>query len=175
MIGSDTLRRIRAVLLFLLFPLFGELLFVSAVLDDVYARRRIRVAFALSCLAVVALGFSVSELLLRIQGGALPIRMYALTGLASAVPFLLFVAEVWGQKVSLEGELVVPENRVTLSLSSPREVLTTLNRVLNAAQLRRCRSRNCDNSRLASYAWALLSEYLRSKVPLGKTSNRVVR
>jgi hypothetical protein len=171
MIGSDTLRRIRAVLLFLLFPLLGELLFISTVVDDAYARRRIRVVFALFSLAVVAIGFSASELLLRMQGRALPIRVYALIGLASGVPFLLFLAEVWGRKVSLDGEFGVPEDRVSLSLSSPREVLMTLNRVLNAAQQRRCRSRNCDNSRLASYALALLSEYLRSRIPLRKTGS----
>jgi len=171
MIGSDTLRRIRAVLLFLLFPLLGELLFISTVVDDAYARRRIRVVFALFSLAVVAIGFSASELLLLIQGGTLPIRVYALIGLASAIPFLLLLVEVWGRKVSLDGEFVVPEDRVSLSLSSPREVLMTLNRVLNAAQQRRCRSRNCDNSRLASYALALLSEYLRSKIPLRKNGS----
>jgi len=171
MIGSDTLRGIRAVLLFLLFPLFGGLLFVSTVVDDAYARRRIRVVFALSTLAVVAVGFSASELLLRVQGGSLPISVYALVGLASAIPFLLFLAEEWGRKVSLDGELVVPEDRVSLSLSSPREVLATLNRVLNAAQQRRCRSSNCDNSRLASYALALLGEYLRSRMPLRKTGS----
>jgi uncharacterized membrane protein YuzA (DUF378 family) len=129
------------------------------------------VVFALFSLAVVAIGFSAWELLLRIQGETLPIRVYVLIGLASAIPFLLFLAEVWRRKVSLDGEFVVPEDRVSLSLSSPREVLMTLNRVLNAAQQRRCRSRNCDNSRLASYALALLSEYLRSRIPLRKTGS----
>lgn len=171
MFGSDTLRHIRAVLVFLLFPLLGELLFISTVVDDAYARRRIRVVFALFSLAVVAIGFSAWELLLRIQWDTLPIGMYALIGLASAIPFLLFLTEVWGRKVSLEGEFVAPEDRVSLSLSSPREVLMTLNRVLNAAQQRRCQSRDCDNSRLASYASALLSEYLRSKISLRKTSS----
>jgi len=171
MIGSDALHRIRAVLLFLLFPLFGEVLFIGTVVDDAYARRRIRVVFALFSLAVVAVGFSASELLLRIRGVTLPIGVYALIGLASTIPFLLFLAEVWGRKVSLDGEFVVPEDRVSLSLSSPREVLMTLNRVLNAAQQRRCRSRNCDNSRLAGYALALLSEYLRSRIPLRKTGS----
>jgi hypothetical protein len=129
------------------------------------------VVFGLFSLAVVAIAFSASELLLRIQGETLPIRVYVLVGLASAIPFLLFLAEVWNRKVSLSGEFVVPEDRVSLSLSSPREVLMTLNRVLNAAQQRRCRSRNCDNSRLASYALALLSEYLRSRIPLRKAGS----
>jgi hypothetical protein len=174
MIGFDTLRSVRAVLLFLLFPLLGGLFFLGVVVGDAYARRRIRVMFALFTLAMVAIGFSASELVLRAQGGALPIEVYALTGLASVVPFLLFLAEAWGGKVSLEGEPTGLEDRVLLSLSSPREVLMTLNEVLNAAQLRRCRCSSCDNSRLASYALAILSEYLRSKISLRRTSNRVV-
>ncbi len=163
MFGSETLRGIRAMLVFLLFPLVVELLFLSAVVDDAYARRRIRVVFALSSLAVVAIAFAASELLLLIQRGTEPIGTYALIGFASAASFLLFLGEVWGRKVSLEGELVTPENRVSLRLSSPHEVLMTLNRILNVAQTRRCQSRVCDNSRLASYAWALISEYLRSR------------
>lgn len=164
MFGSDVFRRVRVLLLLLLLPLLGELFFMDAVVEDAYARRRIRVVFSLLSLAVVGTGFSASELLLNGQGGTLPIGMYALIGLASAIPFLLFLVEVWGQKASLEGEFQTPENRVSLRLSDPREVLMTLNRVLNVAQQRRCKSRNWDNSRLASYALALLGEYLRSKI-----------
>lgn len=163
MFGSDTWRGIRAMLVFLLFPLVAELLFISAVVDDHHARRRIRVVFAVFSLAVIAIGFAASELLLRIQGAIEPMGIYALIGLASGIAFLLFLSEVWGRTVSLEGDLVTPENGVSLSLSSPREVLMTLNRILNAAQMRRCQSSGCDNSRLASYAWVLVSEYLRSR------------
>jgi hypothetical protein len=169
MFGSDTLYRIRALLLFVLLPVLGEPLFIRAVLNDASARQRIRVVFGLFALASMGVGFAASELLLGIQGSAFPASMHALVGLASAILFLLFVAEVWGQKVSLEGEFVAPDNRVSLDLSSPREVLMTLNRVLNAAQKRRCESRSCDNSRLASYAAALLAEYLRSRMSVRRT------
>jgi hypothetical protein len=67
MFGSDTLHRIRALLLFLLFPVLGEPLFISAIVNDAYARRRIRVVFGLFGLAITGIAFSASESLLYIQ------------------------------------------------------------------------------------------------------------
>jgi len=170
MLASDTVSRIRALLLFLLFPLVGEVLFISAIIDDAYVRQRIRVLFPVFSLAVVAFGFSAAEFLLPAQGVVLPSGMYALIGLVSAILFFLFLTEVWGRKVSLRGELLTPNDQVSLDLSGPHKVLMTLNRVLNAAQERKCECRSCDNSRLASYALALLTEYLRSRGSLLKDS-----
>ena len=71
----------RATLLFLLYPLVGELLFIDTIIKDVYARRRIRVIFTLVGLGGSAISFSASELLIFLaeftgaQGPRFPIEI----------------------------------------------------------------------------------------------------
>lgn len=161
------LPRTRATLLFLLLPLIGELLFIDSIINDAYTRRRIRIVFSMVCLSLIAIGFSAWEIpiLLGVQQRIIPIAIsYPIMGVAALVTFLLFSIEGWAGKVSLEEQIVVTEDRVSLLLSNPREVFITLNRILNAAQLRRYRHTQCDNSRLARYALVVLGEYLRAKV-----------
>lgn len=163
MADSNSFPRFRATLLFLLFPLLGELLFIDMIIQDVHARRRIRVMFSIFCLAFIAIWFSAMEILFSEVDERVKVS-YPLVGFAALIMFLLFSAEGWTGKVSLEEQIVVPEDRVSLSISNPRDVFITLHRILNAAQLRRYRYDRCDNSRLAKYALAILSEYLRMKV-----------
>ena len=170
MTNSKMLFRSRAPWLFLLFPLVGELLFIDTIVKDVYARRRIRVIFSLLLLTLIAITFSASELLqapLRVIPGSatIPVEIsYLVAGFAALIAFLLFCIEGWARKISLEEQIEVSEDRVSLFILNPRDVFITLNRILNAAQLRRYRHDHCDNSRLASYALAILGEYLRMKV-----------
>jgi uncharacterized membrane protein YuzA (DUF378 family) len=163
MANTNSFPHIRATLLFLLFPLLGELLFLDMIIQDVYARRRIRIMFSIFCLALIAIWFSALEILFS----EVEIRVnisYPLVGLAGLIMFILFSIEGWTGKVSLKEQIVVPEDRVSLSISNPQDVFVTLHRILNAAQLRRYKYNRCDNSRLAKYALAILSEYLRTKV-----------
>lgn len=161
----------RATLLFILYPLVGEFLFIDTIIRDAYARRRIRLIFSLVGLAVVAISFAGSELLIfisEVTGSPFPtiplgVR-YFVTGIATLIFLILFIDEGWGGRVSLEEQIDVPEDRISLLMTDSREVFTTLNRILNAAQLRRHRHDHCDNSRLASYALTVLGEYLQTRV-----------
>lgn len=163
MVDTNSFPRFRATLLFLLFPLLGELLFIDMIIQDVYARKRIRVMFSIFCLAFIAIWFSAIEILFSNVEERIRVS-YPIVGLAALIMFLLFSTEGWTGKLSLKEKIVVPEDRVSLSISNPKDVFITLHRVLNAAQLRRYRYDRCDNSRLAKYALAILSEYLRMKV-----------
>ncbi len=160
----------RATLLFLLYPLVGELLFIDTIIKDVYARRRIRVVFSLIGLAIVAISFSASEILMflgEIAGVAppLPVFMrYSINGLAALVFLILFMDEGRRGRVSMEDQIEVPEDRISLLMYDSRDIFLTLNRILNAAQLRRHRCSHCDNSRFASYALTVLGEYLQTRV-----------
>ena len=163
--------KVRSTLLFLLFPLLGELLFIDTTIKDVYARRRIRIMFSLFALAIGAIAFYISEIIIKdlvAFGVAVviipPEFRYAITGLVVLSIFILFCIEVWPGRVSLEDQIVVAEDQVSLLLFNPQSVFITLNRILNAIQLRRHQLNHCDNSRLAGYALAVLSEYLRWKL-----------
>jgi len=163
MANPSSFPRFRATLLFLLFPLLGELLFIDMIVQDVYARRRIRVMFSIFCLALIAIWFSAVEILF--PGVEARVNFsFPLIGIAAIIMFLLFSTEGWTGKLSLKEQIVVPEDRISLLISHPRDVFITLHRILNAAQLRRYRYNRCDNSRLAKYALAILSEYLRVKL-----------
>jgi len=171
MAQSKTVSGMRATLLFILYPLVGDFLFIDTIIRDVYARRRIRLVFSLVGLAVVAISFAGSELLILITGVTgssfpttpLGVR-YLVTVIATLIFLILFIDEGWGGRVSLDEQLDVPEARISLLMNDSREVFTTLNRILNAAQLRRHRRDHYDNSRLASYALTVLGEYLQTRV-----------
>lgn len=161
----------RATLLFILFPLVGELLFIDTIIRDYHARRRIRVMFSLIFLGIIAISFAASELSIFIflssdlKSILLPIEIrYAIAGLSALLFFTLFCIESWRGRISLREKIVVIEDRISLLVSDPRDVFTTLNRILNAAQFRRYQHEHCDNSRLANYALTVLSEYLHAKV-----------
>lgn len=167
MASSKKVSGTRATFLFLLLPLLSEFLFLDTIINDVYARRRIRVVFSLFLLALIAITFSASELLfaLGLHVRVIPLEVsYPIVGVLTLFAFLLFCSEGWTGRVSLEEQIVVAEDRVSLSVLNPREVFITLNRILNAAQFRRYRYHHSDNSRLASYALTLLGEYLQTKV-----------
>jgi len=161
-----------STLLFLLYPLVGELLFLDTIIKDVYARKRIRVLFSLVGLGVIAIWFSASELLILLLSisnpqpfHAIPVEIrYSVTAVAALVFIVLFIDEGWGDRVSLEEQIEIPEDRVSIQLTDPREIFTTLNRILSAAQMRRRQSPHSDNTRLAQYALTLLSEYLQTRV-----------
>ncbi|MFW9830184.1 MAG: hypothetical protein ACFFD8_00150 [Candidatus Thorarchaeota archaeon] len=161
----------RGTLLFLLYPLVGEILFLDTIIRDVYARRRIRVIFTLIWLAVIAIGFSASELIILLaELNGLPIPAFPLeirylaTGVMLLVFLFLFINEGSRRPVSMEEQIEIHEDRISLFMTDSRDTFTTLNRILNAAQLRRHRSEQSDNSRLASYALTVLSEYLHTRV-----------
>ena len=167
MFTSKVFPRIRATLLYILLPLIGELLFIDTIIKDVYVRRRIRVIFSLCLLSVVAIGFSTFEFqfVLGVQKPVLSIEVvYTVTGLAAIIAFILFCIEGWEGKVSLDEKILVTEDKVSLTSRYYHDVFVTLTRTLNVIQLRRCRSNQCDNSRLASYALAVLGEYLRMRI-----------
>lgn len=161
-----------STLLFLLYPLIGEFLFLDTIINDVYARKRIRVLFSLIGLGVIAIWFSASELLLLLISLSSPLTYpvvpveirYIVTAVAALVFIALFIGEGWGDRVSLEEQIEIPEDRVSIQLNDPREIFTTLNRILSAAQMRRRQSPQSDNARLAKYALTLLSEYLHTRV-----------
>ncbi len=166
----------RATLLFLLYPLVGELLFIDTIIKDKYARRRIRAVFTLVVLATAAISFAAAELILLITGGTLsnpilsmPIR-YTITGITTLVFLILFLDEGRRGRISLKEQIDVPEDRISLLVNDSRDIFITLNRILNAAQLRRHNSPECENSRLASYALTVLGEYLQTRV-FSETSN----
>ena len=160
----------RATLLFLLYPLIGELLFIDTIIRDVYARRRIRAVFTLVGLAIVAISFAASELIIQIFG--IPISFplssvllrYTLTGMTALVFLVLFLDEGRRGRISLKDQIDVPEDRISLLVNDSRDTFITLNRILNAAQLRRHNCPHCENSRLASYALTVLGEYLQNRV-----------
>ena len=160
----------RATLLFLLYPLVGELLFIDTIIKDVYARRRIRAVFTLVGLAIVAISFSASELIIQIFGvpisfplSSVPLR-YTITGITALGFLILFLDEGRRGRISLKDQIDVPEDRVSLLVNDSRDTFITLNRILNAAQLRRHNCPHCENSRLASYALTVLGEYLQNRV-----------
>lgn len=160
----------RATLLFLLYPLVGELLFIDTIIKDTYARRRIRAVFTLVVLAIVAISFSASELILLITGDSVshplfsvPIR-YTIAGITALVFLILFIDEGRRGRISLKEQIDVPEDRISLLVDDSRDIFITLNRILNAAQLRRHNCPHCENSRLASYALTVLGEYLQTRV-----------
>lgn len=160
-------KKVRSTLLFLLFPLFSEILFINTIIRDAYARRRIRIMVSLFSLVLLTLAFSVSELFysLELQSRIIPLEIsYLLTGCFALILLLLFISEGWTGKVSLEEQIMVKEDRISLSLANPRDVFITLHRILNAAQYRRYRYDSSDNSRLASYALTVLSEYLKMRM-----------
>jgi hypothetical protein len=174
---SKPISGMRATLLFLLYPLIGELLFIDTVIKDTYTRRRIRAIFTLVGLAIVAISFSASELILLIAGDSasqtflsIPVR-YAITGIAALVFLILFIDEGRRGRISLKEKIDVPEDRISLLVNDSRDVFITLNRILNAAQLRRHHCPQCENSRLASYALTVLSEYLQTRV-FSEVSNK---
>ncbi len=171
MVQPKPVSGMRATLLFLLYPLIGEFLFIDTIIKDVYARRRIRVMFSLIGLAIVAISFSASEIIIflsEVTGfplTSLPLEMrYLITGLALMIFLILFVDEGWRGRISMEDQIDVPEDRISILMVDSRDIFTTLNRILNAAQLRRHRCGSCDNSRLASYALTVLGEYLQTRV-----------
>lgn len=167
MARSKKISSTRSTLLFLLFPLLSEFLFLDAIINDVYARRRIRIVFSIFLLALIAISFAASELLfaLGLHTRVIPLEVsYPIVGLLTLFVFLLFCSEGWTGRVSFEEQIFVTEDRVSLSVLNPREVFITLRRILNAAQFRRYRYHQIDNSRLASYALTLLGEYLQKKV-----------
>lgn len=160
----------RATLLFLLYPIVGEFLFIDTIIKDVYVRRRIRAVFTLVGLAIVAICFSASELLLQLADISfthpilsVPIR-YMITGIMALFFLVLFLDEGRRGRISLNEEIAVPEDRISLLVNDSRDIHITLNRILNAAQLRRHYCPECENSRLASYALTVLSEYLQTRV-----------
>ena len=169
---SRSVPGVLSTLLFLLYPLIGELLFLDTIIKDVYARKRIRVLFSLVGLGVIAIWFSASELLiLQISllsfpsFPAVPVEIrYFVTAVAALLFIVLFISEGWGDQVSLKEQIEIPEDRVSIQLSDPKEIFTTLNRILSAAQFRRRQSPRSDNTRLAKYALTLLSEYLQTRV-----------
>lgn len=169
--SSEITSGMRATLLFLLYPIIGELLFIDTIIKDYYTRRRIRVIFTLIFLGIIAITFAASELNIYLflspseQMLLLPIEIrYAITGFAALLFFVLFSIEIWQGQVSLQEQIAVPEDRISLLVYDPRDVFTTLNRIINAAQYRRRRYEHCDNSRLANYALTVLSEYLQARV-----------
>jgi hypothetical protein len=172
---SKAFPRIRAVLLFILLPLIGDLLFIDTIIKDTYVRRRIRVIFSLCLLAVIAIGFSTLELqfVLGAQEAVFPIEvMYTVTSLSALIAFILFCIEGWEGKVSLDEKVLVIEDKVSLVSRDYHDVFVTLTITLNVIQLRRCRSNQCDNSRLASFALAVLGEYLRKRTLYSLRKNR---
>lgn len=178
MVRQKPVSGMRATLLFLLYPLVGEFLFIDTIINDIYARRRIRVIFTLVGLAIIAISFSGSELIIFLgdQTGsslpATPVEMrYLITGVAALGFLILFFDEGWRGRVSFEKQIDIPEDRISIFMNDSREIFTTLNRILNAAQLRRHKYSQCDNSRLASYALTVLSEYLHTRVFSGPTTN----
>jgi hypothetical protein len=171
MAQSKSVPRVLSTLLFLLYPLIGELLFLDTIIKDVYARKRIRVLFSLVGLGVIAIWFSASELLIIMMSltstlfFSIPVEVrYFVTALTVLLFIILFIGEGWGDRVSLKEEIEIPEDRVSIQLDDPREIFTTLNRILSAAQIRRRQSPQSDNTRLAKYALTLLSEYLQTRV-----------
>ena len=160
----------RATLLFLLYPLIGELLFIDTIIKDVYARRRIRAVFTLVGLAIVAISFAASELIIQIFGISISFPLssvslrYTITGITALVFLILFLDEGRRGRISLKDQIDVPEDRVSLLVNDSRDTFITLNRILNAAQLRRHNCPHCENSRLASYALTVLGEYLQNRV-----------
>jgi hypothetical protein len=178
MVRPRAVSGMRATLLFLLYPLVGEFLFIDTIINDIYARRRIRVMFALVGLAIIAISFAGSELIIflgDLTGFSLPavpveIR-YLITGVAALGFLILFFDEGWRGRVSFEKQIDIPEDRISIFMSDTREIFITLNRILNAAQLRRRKYYQCDNSRLASYALTVLGEYLQTRVFSGSTTS----
>jgi hypothetical protein len=167
MSASKAFPRIRALLLFILLPLVGELLFIDSIIKDAYARRRIRVIFSLCFLSIAAIVFSTLELqyVLGAQQRALPKEIgYVFTFSVALVAFILFCIEGWEGKVSLDEKVLSTEEKVSLTSHDHHNVFVTLAKTLQAIQLRRYRSSECDNTRLARFAWAVLSEYLRIRV-----------
>jgi len=162
----SSFRRFRYTLLLLLLPLVGELLFIEAVINDPYTRKRIRVVFSLLLFSSIALIFSVTEFLSVVFGSwkvPLPSSVaYAVIGLVSLMAFLLFCMEGWSGGISLEEE-IAGKNHISLSVHDDRAVFITLNRILDAAQLLRFRYASYDNSHLAHYALTLLGEFLHRK------------
>lgn len=160
----------RATLLFLLYPLVGELLFIDTIIKDVYTRRRIRAVFTLVGLSIVAISFSASELIIFISGDAVPYPFssvtfrYMITGVMALVFLILFIDEGKRGRISLQEKIHVPEDRISLLVNDSRDIFITLNRILNAAQLRRHNYPQHENSRLASYALTVLGEYLQTRV-----------
>jgi hypothetical protein len=131
--------------------------------------------FSLFSLALIALGFSASELFysLGLQSRILPIEIsYLLTGCFALIIILLFISEGWTGRVSLEEQIMVKEDRISLSLANPRDIFITLHRILNAAQYRRYRYDSSDNTRLANYALTVLSEYLKTRMFSSATETR---
>ena len=164
---SKAFPRIRALLLFILLPLIGELLFIDTIIKDAYARRRIRVIFSLCLLSIVAIVFSTLELqyALGAQNPTLPKEIgNALTLLVVLAAFILFCTAGWQGKVALDDKVLSAEDKVSLTSHDYHDVFVTLAKTLFIIQLRRYRSNECDNTRLASYAWAVLSEYLRIRI-----------
>ncbi|MFX1509845.1 MAG: hypothetical protein ACFFBR_06020 [Promethearchaeota archaeon] len=160
----------RATLLFLLYPLVGELLFIDTVIKDVYTRRRIRAVFTLMGLATVAISFAASELILYIADISfshpiltIPVR-YIIAGSMGLLFLVMFLDEGRRGRISLKEQIDVPEDRISLLIDDSRDIFITLNRILNAAQLRRHNCPQCENSRLASYALTVLGEYLQARV-----------
>jgi hypothetical protein len=161
-----------STLLFLLYPLIGEFLFLDTIIKDVHARQRIRVLFSLVGLGIIAIGFCASELLIlqtMIVGPSslpvIPVEVrYTISALSALIFIVLFIYEGWGDRVSLKEQIEIPEDRVSIQLTDPREIFTTLNLILSAAQLRRRQNPRSDNTRLAKYALTLLSEYLQTRV-----------
>jgi hypothetical protein len=170
MVQSKPVSGMRATLLFLLYPLIGELLFIDTIIKDVYARRRIRAVFTLVGLAIVAISFAASELFIAIFSVpitgpllSVPLR-YLITGSSALMFLVLFLDEGRRGRISLKDQIDVPEDRVSLLIDDSRDTFITLNRILNAAQLRRHNCPHCENSRLASYALTVLGEYLQNRV-----------
>lgn len=170
MVQPKPVSGMRATLLFLLYPLVGELFFIDTIIKDVYARRRIRAVFTLVGLAIVAISFAASELIIVIFGGSVtslllsPLFRYMITGITALVFLILFLDEGRRGRISLKDQIDVPEDRVSLLVNDSRDTFITLNRILNAAQLRRHNCPHCENSRLASYALTVLGEYLQNRV-----------
>jgi hypothetical protein len=160
----------RATLLFLLYPLIGEFLFIDTIIKDRYTRRRIRAIFTLLGLAIVAISFAASELIILITINYVPPPFlttpmrYIITATAALLFLILFIDEGRRGRISLKDQIDVPEDRVSLLINDSRDVFITLNRILNAAQLQRYRNPECENSRLASYALTVLSEYLQTRI-----------
>lgn len=172
MAQTKPLPRVLSTLLFLLYPLVGEFLFLDTIIKDVFARKRIRILFSLVGLGVIAIWFSASELLILqislfdpLLFHTIPVEIrYSVTAVAALIFIILFIDEGWGDRVSLEEQIEIPEDRVSIQLTDPREIFTTLNRILSAAQMRRRQSPHSDNTRLARYALTLLGEYLQTRV-----------
>lgn len=170
----------RATLLFLLYPLIGEFLFIDTIIKDKYTRRRIRAIFTLLGLAIVSISFAGSELLILITVNyvpppflSVPMR-YTITATAAILFLILFIDEGRRGRISLKEQIDVPEDRISLLVNNSRDVFITLNRILNAAQLQRYRNPECENSRLASYALTVLSEYLQTRIFSEPTDSKVL-